>query len=60
MQVLKKDQAETNVEAIKVKEESLEIAGERCWKPVRRGLQMAGELFTPFSIEGHLGNCQCY
>ena len=30
MQVLKKEQAVANVEAIKVKEESLEVAGERC------------------------------
>ena len=51
-QVLKKDQAKERketIEAIKVKEESLEVDGGKCWKKIGlRILSVTGELPDDF------------
>ena len=58
-QVLKKDQAKERketIEAIKVKEASLEVDGGRCWKKIGlRILSVTGEFITYYNL-CHIGN----
>ena len=62
-QGLKKDQErKETIEAIKVKEESLDVDGGRCWKKIGlRILSVTGELWDDFKITiCHNGNFHIY
>ena len=47
------------IERSKVKEEeSLEVAGGRCWKNIfLKSLKITGELFNELSMAGHFRSC---